>query len=352
MTAAAANPLDQKVEQLEEILRTLGCVMVAYSGGVDSALLAVAAQRVLGEKCVAVTAASESLATGELDDAAALCQQFGIRHEVLHTREIDNPDYARNPPNRCYFCKLELLDAIQQLANDLGVPYVIYGQNADDSDDFRPGAQAASERGVRAPLAEVGMTKAEIRELSRAWDIPVWDRPATACLSSRFPYGTPITADALRQVDRAERLLRDDGGFSQLRSRHHGDTARIELPAENVSALLLDQRLRADLVLAYRKIGYTRVTLDLRGFRSGSMNEVLIQLETAPTDVPQGLAQAFTEAEAGPASWEADAQMLYVQLPQDAFSLLAEPARRQALVERIDRLGFRYLALDLVPLAE
>ena len=186
--------LDEKAAALEEIMRPMGRALIGYSGGVDSALLAVAAQRVLGDGAIAVTADSESYASGELEAAAELAHQFDIRHEVVKTRELDNPDYASNPVNRCYFCKQELFTHMERLAAEMDVQYILYGQNTDDVGDFRPGAQAARERGVRAPLREAGMSKEDVRALARQWDIPVWNRPAMACLSSRFPYGTPVTA--------------------------------------------------------------------------------------------------------------------------------------------------------------
>ena len=232
--------LDEKLAHLEEILRPMGQVLVGYSGGVDSATLAVAAQRVLGEGAICITADSESYATGELEKAAEITREFGIRHEVVKTRELDNPDYAKNAPNRCYYCKQELFVHMEQLASTLNIDYILYGQNADDIGDFRPGAAAARERGVHAPLAEAGLTKDDVRALAKRWGLAVWDRPAMACLSSRFPYGTPVTAEGLRQIDRAEHYLREVCGFDQVRARHHETLSRIELPAEDLTRLLDD----------------------------------------------------------------------------------------------------------------
>ena len=218
--------LDEKLEHLDALLRSMGRVLVGYSGGVDSAMLAVAAHRVLGENAIAVTADSESYATGELEAASELTQRFGIRHVVVRTAELANPEYAANPSNRCYFCKQELFTHMQRLAGELEVEHILYGQNADDAGDFRPGSQAARDYGARAPLMEAGLTKADIRQLAHRWEVPVWNRPAMACLSSRFPYGTAITAEGLRIVDQAEKHLRLCG-FTQLRARHHVDLARI-----------------------------------------------------------------------------------------------------------------------------
>lgn len=344
--------LEEKLAHLEEILRSLGRVLVGYSGGVDSAMLAVAAHRVLGDDAIAVTAVSESYATGELEAAAEICRQFGIRHEIVHTHELENPDYAQNPANRCYFCKSALLTEMEQLTRELEIPHVIYGQNADDMGDFRPGAQAARERGARAPLAEAGITKAELRELARRWGIPVWNRPSMACLSSRFPYGTPITADSLHMVDRAEHYLRDSCGFAQLRSRHHEEVARIELSAEDVSRLLAAADMRQQLTAAYAEIGYGQVVVDLRGFRSGSMNEVLLQVDSAPDDPTRRIDPILADLELTPALWERREQMLCLRLPEAAFTRLCDPEFRLRLVGRLENLGFRYVALDLQPLAE
>ena len=241
---------------------------------------------------------------------------------------------------------------MEQLTQKLEIPHVIYGQNADDMGDFRPGAQAARERGARAPLAEAGITKAELRELARRWDIPVWNRPAMACLSSRFPYGTRITADGLNMVDRAEHYLRDSCGFAQLRSRHHEQVARIELSAEDVSRLLADADMRQKLTAEYADIGYAQVVVDLRGFRSGSMNEVLLQVDAAPDDPAERIDPILADLELTPALWEQREQMLCLQLPEAAFARLCDPEFRLRLVGRLENLDLRYVALDLQPLTE
>jgi uncharacterized protein len=350
MTSAPATSadLEQKLAHLEATLRELGQVLVGYSGGVDSALLAVAAQRVLGDRAVAVTAVSESYAEGELEIAADICRQFGIRHEVIHTRELDNPDYAANPTNRCYFCKRELLVEMEEVAARLGIRHIIYGQNADDSGDFRPGAQAARERGARAPLAEAGFTKADIRSLARQWGLTVWDRPATACLSSRFPYGTPITAAALHQVDQVEAFLRQSCVFTQVRARHHGEVSRLELLPDDLSKLLTDAGLRRSVLTAATGTGYVRVVADLRGFRSGSMNEVIGQAPGGAWDAH--IDAILDDLEYRPCAWERHERMVCLSLPEATLRSLADSDQRQTLVTRLAEAGIRYAAADLTPM--
>lgn len=339
--------LDEKLERLDTLLRSMGRVLIGYSGGVDSAMLAMAAHRVLGENAIAVTADSESYATGELEAASDITHRFGIRHVVVRTAELDNPEYASNPTNRCYFCKQELFTHMQRLAGEMKVEHILYGQNADDAGDFRPGAQAASDYGVRAPLMEAGLTKADVRELARRWEVPVWNRPAMACLSSRFPYGTAITAAGLRMVDQAEKYLRQCG-YTQLRVRHHVDLARIELLAADLDQLLKHPALRAQIAAAFAGFGYQHITADLRGFRSGSMNEVLLPAAARAEETLGQARQAL--ASLGPCELEAREQMLCLRLEEQAMLALADQTRRQALVVRLEDLGFRYLALDLNPL--
>ncbi len=340
--------LDEKLERLNTMLRSMGRVLIGYSGGVDSAMLAVAAHRVLGENAIAVTADSESYATGELELASELTQRFGIRHLVVRTSELQNPEYAANPSNRCYFCKQELFTHMQRLAVELKVEHILYGQNADDAGDFRPGSQAARDYGVHAPLMEAGLTKADIRALAHRWEVPVWNRPAMACLSSRFPYGTAITAEGLRMVDQAEKLLRGTG-YTQLRVRHHVDLARIELPAADLDQLLANPGLRVRIASAFATYGYLRITADLRGFRSGSMNEALLPAAAKEGETLEQTRQIL--ADLGPCRLESREQMLFIQAPEAGIAALGNLDRRQALVYRLEDLGYRYLALDLLPLA-
>lgn len=344
--------LDEKLAHLEEILRPMGQVLVGYSGGVDSATLAVAAQRVLGAGAICVTADSESYATGELEKAAEITREFGIRHEVVKTRELANPDYAKNAPNRCYYCKQELFTHMEQLAHTLNINYILYGQNADDIGDFRPGAAAARERGVHAPLAEAGLTKDEVRTLAKRWGLAVWDRPAMACLSSRFPYGTPVTAEGLRQIDCAERYLREVCGFAQVRARHHETLSRIELPAEDLTRLLGNPDGCRSLVERLRDIGYLQTTADLGGFRSGSMNEALLTIADSGADEPlfARVNPLLAAHSLLPAAYEQRDLMLVLRLPAKAIARLAAPSLRSALVAALADLGFRYIALELDPL--
>lgn len=344
-TVPTAGSLDEKLAKLEDIMRPMERALIGYSGGVDSAMLAVAAQRVLGEGAICVTADSESYASGELERAQEITGQFGIRHEVVKTRELDNPDYAKNAPDRCYYCKQELFSHMERMAVELDIDYILYGQNADDVGDFRPGAKAAREKGVRAPLAEAGLDKEEVRALARRWGISVWDRPAMACLSSRFPYGTAVTADGLKKVDGAETFLRTELGYAQLRSRHHDYLARIELPDQELESLLKDSARRRQTTEALQAIGYTHVTVDLRGFRSGSMNEVLLSIDSSNEPLFERLDPVLTRHQLAPAAFEERDQMLYLRLKDPA--ILANSDLRRAVIDDCEALGFRYIALDL-----
>ncbi|MEA5583361.1 ATP-dependent sacrificial sulfur transferase LarE [Nodularia harveyana UHCC-0300] len=263
----------KKLAQLKVLFGEMQQALIAYSGGIDSTLVAKIAYDVLGDRALAVTAVSPSLLPEELEDAKIQAATIGINHKIVPTHEMDNPNYTSNPVNRCYFCKSELHDTLKPLALQLGYPYVMDGVNADDLHDYRPGIQAATERGARSPLAEVGVTKAEVRQLSQQLGLPWWDKPAQPCLSSRFPYGEEITVAKLQRVGRAEIYLRKLG-WQNLRVRSEGDTARIELLPAQIKDFVLTTDLQA-VVSAFQKLGFIYVTLDLEGYRSGKLNQVL-----------------------------------------------------------------------------
>lgn len=275
MLAGLDPSLEAKLAAVRAVLGELRSVVVAYSGGVDSALMLRVAVETLGREAVlAVTGRSPSVPAAEVEAAAALAAEIGARHEFVDTGEFSDPNYLSNPTNRCYFCKTELYDLLTRVARARGLAAVVNGVNADDLGDYRPGLQAATEQNVRAPLAEAGISKPELRRIAAALGLSAADKPASPCLSSRVQYGEPITPEKLRRIDACERFLRELG-FRECRVRHHETLARIEVPADQIARLAAPD-VRSRVEARFRELGYQYVTLDLRGFRSGSMNEVLL----------------------------------------------------------------------------
>ena len=265
--------MEDKQQQLFSILRDMGQAIVAYSGGTDSAYLAWAAAQALGDRAVAITADSASIPESHKRDAIDFARQFGIRHELIPTHEFENPDYLKNDANRCFHCKDELFERLEEVGRERGIAHIVYGVNMDDLGDYRPGQNAARLHQVRAPLVEAKLSKAEIRELSRQAGLPTWDRPAAACLSSRIPYGTPVTIENIKKVENGEEELKALG-FRQFRVRFHGEVARIEIAKEEMErALSLEMAQKFTAI--FKKLGFQYVTLDLEGYRQGSLNEVL-----------------------------------------------------------------------------
>jgi uncharacterized protein len=265
--------LEEKRRRLQAILTGYRSVMIAFSGGVDSAYLAIAAAAALGPRALAVTADSPSYPDSHRRLALSIANDFGFAHEVIHTDELERPEYRANPANRCYYCKDELYSRLAALAAERGLAVVVDGNNADDRGDYRPGRQAAREHGVRSPLDEADLTKDDIRALARAAGLDSWNEPASACLSSRIPYGTEVSDEKLRQIEQAETVLRDLG-FRVFRVRHHDTVARLEI-ARSEMARALDPAINTQLVGALKALGYQYVSLDLQGYRLGSLNEAL-----------------------------------------------------------------------------
>ena len=262
-----------KEERLREIFRELESVIVAYSGGVDSSYVAYVANAELGPRAVCITGQSASLPGFQRDEIDRVVEQFGFQHEVIQTDELDNPSYRANNPDRCFFCKDELYTKLESVARGRGIQTIVDGSTTDDLGDYRPGRRAATQHAVRSPLIEVGLSKSEVRELSRRATLPTWDKPASPCLSSRIAYGTTVTIERLSKVDRGEEILREFG-FREFRVRYHDQLVRLEISQEEMDRILRKDVFK-ELAARFRELGFKYVTLDLEGFRSGSMNEVL-----------------------------------------------------------------------------
>jgi len=268
---------DEKWDRLRSLLREMKLAVLAYSGGVDSSVLLRAASEVLGPNLIAVTAISETYPPAEIEPAKRFAVSLGVRHRILATEELTRDEFSRNAPDRCYHCKQELFGKLRQIADAEGIAYILDGTNIDDLRDHRPGRKAAGEFSVRSPLAEAGLTKQEVRALARRMDLPMWDKPSLACLSSRIPYGTPITLELLKNIQAAEDAIHALG-IRQVRVRHHGDTARTEVEQNDLARLAAGD-VRQQIVDVFKELGYVYICLDLEGYRTGSLNAVLEKKE-------------------------------------------------------------------------
>ena len=264
---------EEKEQNLRRLMRDMQTVLVAYSGGVDSAFLALIATQELGEKAVCVMGISPSVAQNQRHDAEKIAQDFNFNYLSIQTEELENPNYQANPTNRCYFCKSELYGKLAPLAKEKNIEFILDGANLDDTNDYRPGREAAQEKGIRSPLVEVGLTKSEIRQLSKKYNLPTWDKPASPCLSSRIAYGIPVSIERLSKVEKGEEFL-GGLGLREFRVRNHGELARLEI-APNEMKKVLDKEITDLIAEKFRELGFKYVTLDLHGYRTGAMNEVL-----------------------------------------------------------------------------